>query len=94
MTTAAAAAAGSIGVAYREHEIANDIKSEAAVFDSTYHDAARTAEMKGLARVEETKAIELLGIAVFLGTIAGGAYFDDKHSKPKPAQVRKAKATS
>ncbi len=88
MATTAAAATLGMGVgAYKAHESAGEIKSDATAFEAAYHDPAATAEMKGLAHTKDLQTIFLLGGAVLLGAGTAAAGYGESTANHKTRQT-------
>jgi hypothetical protein len=60
--------------AYKAHESASEIRSEAASAEAIYHQPALTAELEGLAHTKDLQTIVLLGGTVLLGAGTAAGY--------------------
>lgn len=73
-TTTAVVAAGMGVQAYKAHESANDIRTQAAIADATYQEPTLTARIEALADRKDLQFYSLLGGAALLGLGTFAAY--------------------
>lgn len=90
-STAAAATLGMGVGAYKAHESAGEIRSEAASTEAVYHKPALAAELEGLAHEEDLKTIFLLAGTALLGAGTTAVYIGSAPpKKTRPTVSRNA----